>query len=65
VALASMLAKYIRETCMEMFNIWWAARVPGIRRTAGYPLDARRFREEIAGYVEAETLAWPTIWREK
>lgn len=65
VALASMLAKYVRETCMAMFNAWWAARVPGIKATAGYPVDAARFRGDIAKYVEAEALAWPTIWRER
>jgi hypothetical protein len=47
VALASMIAKYVRETAMLLFNAWWADRVPGIRPTAGYPQDARRFIADI------------------
>ena len=43
VALASMLAKYLREVCMKQFNVFWAKHVPGIRPTAGYPGDAKRF----------------------
>jgi hypothetical protein len=46
-ALASMFAKYLRESAMVLFNRWWAERVPGIRATAGYPQDARRFIKEI------------------
>jgi len=53
VALASMIAKYVRETAMLLFNAWWADRVPGIRPTAGYPQDARRFIADLdaAGVV--------------
>jgi len=46
-ALASMFAKYIRESAMGLFNGWWAEKVPGIRATAGYPQDAKRFIREI------------------
>lgn len=42
-ALASMVCKYVRELMMEMFNRWWAARVPGLEPTAGYATDAKRF----------------------
>jgi ribonuclease HII len=52
VALASIVSKYLRELWMDAFNAFWAARVPGLRPTAGYPVDARRFRGEI----EAETI---------
>ena len=47
-ALASMASKYLRELAMRAFNAFWCARVPGLRPTAGYPQDARRFRDEIA-----------------
>ena len=47
VAVASMLAKYVREVCMRQFNRYWAARVPGLVPTAGYPLDASRFYAAI------------------
>jgi len=46
-ALASMFAKYVRESAMVMFNQWWTERIPGIKPTAGYPQDARRFIGEI------------------
>ncbi len=42
-----MFAKYIRESAMKLFNSWWVKRVPGIRPTAGYPQDARRFIADI------------------
>ncbi len=47
-ALASMISKYVRELAMVLFNRWWARRVPGIRPTAGYPQDARRFLDNLA-----------------
>lgn len=46
-ALASMIAKYVRERAMELFNSYWAARRPGLRRTAGYGPDGDRFFREI------------------
>ena len=47
VALASMTAKYLRESAMRVFNPWWAGQVDGIRPTAGYPQDAKRFIAEL------------------
>jgi hypothetical protein len=47
VALASMLCKYLREVCMRQFNRFWEKHVPGIKPTAGYPVDAKRFFAEI------------------
>ena len=52
-ALASMASKYLRELAMRAFNDFWRRRVPGLAPTAGYPLDARRFKEAIAA-VQAE-----------
>lgn len=48
VALASIFSKYVRELFMHGFNAWWRARVPGLRPTAGYAVDARRFLCDIA-----------------
>lgn len=48
VALASMLGKYLRERAMGLFNAWWAARVEGLKPTAGYGTDGRRFWRDIA-----------------
>jgi hypothetical protein len=47
VALASMTAKYLRESAMRVFNRWWADRIDGIRPTAGYPRDAKRFIADL------------------
>jgi|GEM_PF-269412 len=63
VALASMLSKYLRELAMEAWNRFWAEQSPGIRPTAGYPLDARRFRAEIAARQAALGIPDSAIWR--
>jgi len=65
VALASMLCKYLREVCMKQFNRYWATHVPGIRPTAGYPLDAKRFYAEIRPVMEKLGLAPDQVWRKK
>jgi hypothetical protein len=48
VALASMLAKYVREIVMARFNAFWRRWLPEIRPTAGYYQDAQRFLADIA-----------------
>jgi endonuclease YncB( thermonuclease family) len=45
-AAASMVSKYVRELFMKAFNIFWRSQVPGLKPTAGYPLDAKRFLYE-------------------
>ena len=52
VALASMLAKYIRELHMVALNRFWAARVPNLAPTAGYPADAGRFVRQISAAAQ-------------
>lgn len=47
IALASIVAKYIRESWMRLFNAYWSRRVSNLRPTAGYGSDALRFFEEI------------------
>jgi hypothetical protein len=47
-ALASMAAKYVRELAMRQLNAYFQERVPGLRATAGYGLDAWRFLDDIA-----------------
>ncbi len=49
VALGSMVAKYVRELMMEMFNDFWLQRAPEARPTAGYYTDGHRFLREIEG----------------
>jgi ribonuclease HII len=65
VALASMLCKYLREVCMRQFNRFWAAHVPGIVPTAGYPVDAKRFFEQIKPAMAKLGLTDDQVWRKK
>jgi hypothetical protein len=65
VALASMLCKYLREVCMRQFNRFWANHVPGLKPTAGYPVDARRFFAEIQPVLAGLGLTDDQVWRKK
>jgi ribonuclease HII len=46
VALASIYSKYVRELHMHAFNRYWSGRIAGLRPTAGYYTDARRWLRE-------------------
>jgi hypothetical protein len=65
VALASMVAKYLRELSMALFNRYWADQVPGIKPTAGYPVDSYRFREDIADAQRRLDIPDDLVWRER
>jgi len=65
VALASMTAKYLRETAMYQFNSYWQAQVPGVLPTKGYPTDAQRFRRDVAEAVQRLGIAECDFWRAK
>ena len=47
IALASMVAKYVRELLMQRFNAYWQALAPELLPTAGYQMDAQRFLADI------------------
>jgi hypothetical protein len=64
-ALASMVSKYLRELAMTAFNAFWQQHVPGLRPTAGYPVDARRFRADIAECQEKLDVADRVLWRNR
>jgi hypothetical protein len=64
-ALASMASKYLRELAMHAFNDHWARHVPELRPTAGYPGDARRFKEDIAAAQQALGIEDRILWRVK
>lgn len=49
IALASCLAKYVREVMMALFNRYWGKRRNHITPTAGYWQDAGRWLEAMAG----------------
>lgn len=62
-ALASMFAKYVREVAMEIMNNFWVTQVPSLRPTKGYPVDAGRFKKEIAAAQKKLGIEDNTIWR--
>jgi len=47
VALASLAAKQTRERMMDLHNAWFGARLPQLKPTKGYALDARRWLREV------------------
>lgn len=65
VALASMVSKYLRELFMAEFNAFWQAHIPGLKPTAGYPVDAVRFYEAIRSVRERFGLPEHAVWRRK
>ena len=65
LALASMLAKYLREVFMRQFNRFWLGHVPGLKPTAGYPGDARRFYDQIRDAMAELGLSEDQVWRKR
>lgn len=59
-ALASCVAKYVRELMMECLNRWFGQRLPGLRRTAGYYVDGHRFLEEVESITRSQ--GFPMEW---
>jgi ribonuclease HII len=57
VALASMVAKYVRELLMLRFNAYWHELLPELRPTAGYYKDALRFIADIQPALSQAGLA--------
>lgn len=62
VALASMVAKYVRELAMLRFNRWWSRRCVELKRepvrpTAGYAQDARRWLTEMGATLTRDDRA--------
>lgn len=64
-ALASMVSKYLRELAMMAFNAFWQQHVPDLRMTAGYPVDARRFRADIADCQAKLHISDQLLWRNR
>ena len=51
-ALASMIAKYVREVCMAQFNRYWQGRAAEVAPTAGYWEDYQRWAGELRPLLE-------------
>ncbi len=62
-AWASMTAKLLRELSMQALNSFWTKHVPGIKPTAGYPVDAKRFQSQIAKKQAELKIDSRTLWR--
>lgn len=57
VALASMVAKYLRELAMARFNRHFCGRASSLTPTAGYVGDARRWLRDAAPVITREERA--------
>ncbi len=64
-ALASMVAKYVRELVMKAWNDFWSMRIANLRPTAGYPVDARRFKRDIQQVQTQLGIPDESIWRNR
>ena len=65
VSWASMIAKLTRELFMRRFNDWFELRCPGIRPTAGYYTDGRRFLDEVYDLLCDEEIATELLVRSR
>jgi hypothetical protein len=63
VALASCLAKYARELAMTAFNDYFETLQPGLRPTAGYVQDGRRWVAEAQRALADSGLAREVVER--
>ena len=64
-ALASMASKYLRELAMHAFNDFWRQQVANLQPTAGYPVDAKRFKADIAAAQQLLDVEDRILWRKK
>jgi hypothetical protein len=48
---------------MRAFNQFWAGHLPDLRPTAGYPVDARRFKRDIAAVQRDLGIDDRVLWR--
>jgi hypothetical protein len=65
VSLASMVSKYLRERLMGEFNAFWQKQLPGLKPTAGYPVDAARFFEEVRPIAQQLQIPETDLWRQR
>lgn len=64
-ALASMIAKLLRELAMHSFNRYWQSHLPELKPTAGYPMDAKRFKADILDKQRELKIEDDILWRER
>jgi len=56
VAWASAAAKLTRELLLDCLNAWFLERAPGVKPTAGYVQDGRRFLADVQQVFEREQI---------
>ncbi len=64
-ALASCFAKYARELSMEAFNVYFGELQPGLKATAGYVTDGRRWMADAEAMLESMVLPKRGLVRER
>lgn len=64
-ALASMVSKYLRELAMRAFNAFWVSRIADLKPTAGYPVDAKRFKRDIEKHQRKLGIDDNLLWRRR
>ena len=64
-ALASVTSKYLRELAMRALNHFWCDNVQNLKPTAGYPVDARRFRLDIQTAQNQMGVSDRILWRDR
>ena len=63
VGLASMAAKYVRELFMHRLNKYFQTMAPGLKKTAGYYEDGKRFLEEIERFRNRHAISLEELRR--
>ena len=53
------------QVFMPQFNRFWVGHVPGLKPTAGYPADARRFYDAIRPAMKKLGVRANQVWRRK
>ncbi len=61
-ALASCLAKYVREVMLRRMNEWFHQRRPDLKPTAGYYTDGHRFLVDVKGMPD---VPWDRLVRSR
>lgn len=56
IALASVFSKYVREIYMHLLNTYWCGELPGLKPTAGYYTDARRWLAALSETLRRQRL---------
>ncbi len=64
-ALGSCFAKFGREVAIEAFNRHWGAQLEGLKPTAGYTLDGRRWLEDAKAVIATAGLAPGVLTRDR